>query len=125
MAHGRIPLPLITPLMKYMLYGKMPLDGKPPFGSIRQIVTGVIDDEDRTLVPRNQQFIDLIIRVKSWLLNFAPVQSYGSYEKARDWIDMDPQDRREILEMAELIYSEKEETFITLLEGPAEELFNF
>jgi len=49
-----------------------------------------------------------------WIVNCAPLEAYGSYDRVQAWLHMDEADRRAVLERHQLIYSEKEEIWMAL-----------
>jgi hypothetical protein len=49
-----------------------------------------------------------------WMRSHLPPTAYGSYERVRAWIDLDPEQRRNILELNRLIYTPQEETWMAL-----------
>jgi len=52
--------------------------------------------------------------VCTWIYNYMPKCAYGSYEAVRHWAKLSTSARREILEQHELIYTEKEETWLAI-----------
>jgi len=62
--------------------------------------------------PRNS--IEAFKTLVGWMRGHMPPQAYGSYERVRAWLDLDPVERRAILELNRLIYTPKEETWLAL-----------
>jgi hypothetical protein len=56
-----------------------------------------------------------------WIRNTLPVESYGSNLAVKHWIQLEDADRRRVLEIHQLVYSEKEEVWMTLKEVPTDE----
>jgi len=53
--------------------------------------------------------VEALKRVVKFILNCLPVECYGSPEKFNNWLSMDENTRRSILEKRGLIYSKKDE----------------
>jgi hypothetical protein len=49
-----------------------------------------------------------------WMRSYLPPRAYGSYERVRAWLDLDADERRDILEHNQLIYTAREETWLAL-----------
>ena len=62
--------------------------------------------------PNNQ--IDALKGLAGWIYNTMPNTAWGSYDRVRTWLKMSDQDRRVVLEQAELIYTTKEEMWLVL-----------
>jgi len=58
--------------------------------------------------------IDPLQNLAGWMLNHMPVQARGSYDAVRTWLRMSPEDRRMVLEQADLIYDTKTEMWLVL-----------
>lgn len=58
--------------------------------------------------------IDPLKNLAGWMLNHMPVQARGSYDRVRTWLRMSPEDRRVVLEQADLIYDTKTEMWLVL-----------
>ena len=60
----------------------------------------------------------------TWIVNEMPKASWGNYATVSSWLKTPPEERREILEMCQLIYTEKEEIVLILKgEKPTERIF--
>ena len=62
--------------------------------------------------PNNQ--IDTLKRLAGWIYNTMPNAAWGSYDRVRTWLNLSDEDRRALLEQAELIYTTKEEMWLVL-----------
>jgi hypothetical protein len=62
--------------------------------------------------PGNQ--IDALKGLAGWISNTMPTAAWGSYDRVRTWLNMSDQDRRVVLEQAELIYDTKTEMWLVL-----------
>ena len=62
--------------------------------------------------PNNQ--IDALKGLAGWIYNTMPNTAWGSYDRVRTWLKMSDQDRRTVLEQAELIYTTREEMWLIL-----------
>lgn len=49
-----------------------------------------------------------------WICDTVPRVAYGSYDAVKHWVELQPETRRLILETHDLIYTEKEETWLAL-----------
>jgi len=49
-----------------------------------------------------------IMAMCRWMINNAPIQSFGSYEKVQNWLQLTKEERRKILEEKRLLTPEKE-----------------
>lgn len=54
-----------------------------------------------------------------WIVDSMPRTAWGSYEAVEYWTNLTDQERRHILEMHSLIYTEKEETWLALNGEPS------
>jgi hypothetical protein len=62
--------------------------------------------------PGNQ--IDALKGLAGWIYNTMPNTAWGSYDRVRTWLKMTDEDRRVVLEQAELIYTTKDEMWLVL-----------
>ena len=62
--------------------------------------------------PGNQ--IDTLKGLAGWISNTMPAAAWGSYDQVQTWLSMRDQDRRTVLEQAELIYDTKTEMWLVL-----------
>ena len=62
--------------------------------------------------PNNQ--IDALKVLAGWIYNTMPNTAWGSYDRVRTWLKMTDEDRRVVLEQAELIYDTKTEMWLVL-----------
>ena len=52
--------------------------------------------------------------LSGWIYNTMPTAAWGSYDRVRTWLKMSPEDRRMVLERADLIYDTKTEMWLVL-----------
>lgn len=62
--------------------------------------------------PSNQ--IANLKNLTKWLINVMPREAWGNHEIVDNWMTMIPEKRRRILEAHDLIFTEKEETWMAL-----------
>jgi len=62
--------------------------------------------------PANQ--IDALKKASGWITGVWPKEIYGDYSRVRSWTTISDQQRRSILEAADLIYTEEEEVELIL-----------
>ena len=68
--------------------------------------------------------ISALKNLTTWIVNEMPKESWGNYAVVNSWLETPPEERREILEMCRLIYTEKEEVVLILKgEKPTERIF--
>jgi hypothetical protein len=60
--------------------------------------------------------IEALKHATGWIRDTFPVESYGGYKNIKSWMELEPTDRRMILEECRLIYTEQEEV-MALLKG--------
>ena len=58
--------------------------------------------------------VNLLQALVRWILNNVPTNLYGSYKKVDCWLELPDEERRQVLEEKRFIYTEKEETWMTL-----------
>lgn len=96
------------PLTNYLVYGFSP-------GSFFFYV--LCNDWANAIVrshPANK--IENLKNLTKWILNVMPREAWGDQEKVDAWFRKMPEERRYILEAHELIFTEKEETWMALNE---------
>ena len=101
-----VPKEYFDPLFNYLVYGFEP-------GSFW---TAVLANDFARAVQHSHPSNDIpaLKNVVGWMSNSFPWESYGDYDKIRSWIDLDAQERRMLLESADLIYTEQEEIMLGL-----------
>ena len=94
------------PVQNYLLYGFEP-------GSC---FTAILDNDflNAMLHSHPANSVTAFTNLARWIVNCAPLEAYGSYDKVQAWLHMDEADRRAVLERHQLIYSEKEEIWMAL-----------
>ena len=101
-----VPQDFADPMANYVVYGYEP-------GSC---FTAVLANDFGAAIlsshPSNS--IEAFKTLVGWMRSHLPPTAYGSYERVRAWIDLDPEQRRNILELNRLIYTPQEETWIAL-----------
>jgi hypothetical protein len=94
------------PMANYLMYGLEP-------GSC---FTAVLANDFGAAIlsshPSNS--IEAFKTLVGWMRSYLPPTAYGSYERVRAWIDLDPDERRAILEHNRLVYTAREETWMAL-----------
>jgi hypothetical protein len=94
------------PMANYLMYGLEP-------GSC---FTAVLANDfgAAILSIHTSNSIEAFKTLVGWMRSYLPPRAYGNYERVRAWIDLDPDERRAILEHNRLIYTAKEETWLAL-----------
>ena len=101
-----VPLDFADPMANYVVYGYEP-------GSC---FTAVLANDfgAAMLSSHPSNSIEAFKTLVGWMRSYLPPRAYGSYERVRDWLDLDADERRAILEHNRLIYTAKEETWLAL-----------
>jgi hypothetical protein len=101
-----VPNDFADPMANYLVYGYEP-------GSC---FTAVLANDFVSAVRHSHpsNTIEAFKALVGWLHSHVPLQAYGSYEQVRIWLDLNPKQRRDILEHNRLIYTPKEETWMAL-----------
>ena len=94
------------PMINYLVYGYEP-------GSC---FTAVLANDFGAAIlsshPSNS--IEAFKTLVGWMRSHLPPRAYGSYQQVRAWVELDPVERRAILEHNRLIYTAREETWLAL-----------
>jgi hypothetical protein len=62
--------------------------------------------------PGNQ--IDTLKGLAGWIVTEMPTAAWGSFDQVRTWLNLSDEDRRVVLEQANLIYTTKDEMWLVL-----------
>ena len=65
--------------------------------------------------------IEALKHLVGWMRDTLPEEAHGSYDKVEAWCDINPEQRRIILEHNQLIYTNKEEVVLILKDEPSTE----
>ena len=65
--------------------------------------------------------IEAFKNLAGWINEHCPKEAYGSYEKVDSWCDITSAMRRPILEKRRLVFTEKEEVWMSLKDTPTHE----
>jgi hypothetical protein len=105
----RVPDDYANPIFNYLVHGWNP-------GSF---FTAVLANDFRRAVQTSHpaNTIPALKALSGWMGDNMPHKAWGSYEDVKAWEAMTDDDRRELLEYRNLIYSEKEETWLILKES--------
>lgn len=101
-----VPQDFADPMANYLVYGYEP--GSCFTAVLANDFMGAI----RSSHPSNT--VEAFKALEGWLYSHVPPEAYGSYEHVRAWLDLDPDERRTILERNRLIYTAQEETWLAL-----------
>ena len=106
LAYWRIQDEYSRPLCNYLIYGLNP-------GSFW---VGVFANDmiDALLSSHPADTVSSLKEVARFIVNKMPRQAWGSHETVKSWIALSDQERRSILENADLIYTPEEETWEAL-----------
>lgn len=107
-AHWNVPKDFADPMYNYLVYGWSP-------GSC---FTSVLANDFASAIARSHpaNTIEAFKALSGWIGDTVPEEAHGSYEKVKCWGNINPEQRRIILEYNGLIYTAKEETWMALKE---------
>ena len=101
-----VPMDFADPMANYLVYGYEP--GSCFTAVLANDFIGAI----RSSHPSNT--VEAFKALAGWIYSHVPLQAYGSYDKVNAWCDLDPDERRAVLELNRLIYTAQEETWLAL-----------
>lgn len=105
-ADWHVPKDFAGPMYNYLVHGYSP-------GSC---FTAVLSNDFigamRSSHPANT--VEAFKALTGWMRDAMPAESYGSYLAVTHWLALEAEDRRRVLEIHRLVYSEKEEVLMTL-----------
>ena len=108
-----VPKDFADPMYNYLVYGYQP-------GSC---FTAVLANDFYSAIrgshPANT--VDAFKALARWIRDALPVESYGSYLAVEHWLKLEEEDRRRVLEIHRLVYTEKEEILMILKSEPTHE----
>ena len=101
-----VPREFADTIANYLVYGY-------PSGSFfTAVLANDFIDAVRHSHPSNN--INSFKALAGWINEWCPQVAYGSYARVEGWCDMTSEMRRPILEKKRIIYTEKEEVWLTL-----------
>jgi len=112
-AHWKVPKDFAEPFYNYLVYGWTP-------GSC---FTSVLANDFVSAISRSHpsNTINAFKSLVGWMRDTMPTEAYGSYEKVAKWTELNPNQRRIILEQTGLIFTSKEEVIKILKDEPSTE----
>ena len=101
-----VPKDFADPMYNYLVHGYNP-------GSC---FTSVLANDFAGAIARSHpaNTIEAFKALTGWMRDTMPNEAYSSYEAVDNWCYLKEDERRAVLEKHELIYSEKEETFLLI-----------
>ena len=110
-AHWEVPKDFAEPFYNYPVYGWTP-------GSC---FTSVLANDFVSAISRSHpsNTINAFKSLVGWMRDTMPTEAYGSYEKVAKWTELNPNQRRIILEQTGLIFTSKEEVIKILKDEPS------
>ena len=105
-AQWSVPKDYADPMYNYLVYGFEP-------GSF---FTAVLANDFCGAIQRSHpaNTIEALKHLVGWMRDAVPVKAMGSYQAVKDWISLDPEQRRATLEWRGLIYSVEDEMMLVL-----------
>ena len=105
-SHWTVPREYFDGLCNYLVYGFEP-------GSFWTAV--LANDWHRAISSSHpSNTIEHLKMASGWIHDSFPVESYGGYKNVKRWMELEPIERRMILEECRLIYTEQEEIMMAL-----------
>jgi len=107
--HWEVDKDYADPMINYLVHGFSP-------GSF---FTSVLANDFVDAIGRSHpgNSVPALKNLVGWIVNDMPREAWGSYDVVADWLSMQDVERREILEDAGLIFTERQETWETLKEA--------
>jgi hypothetical protein len=101
-----VPMDFADPMANYLMYGLEP-------GSC---FTAILHNDFYRAMQSSHpaNTVEVFKALVGWIDGCMPKQAYGSCERVTAWINLDPEQRRAILEQYSLIYTAREETWLAL-----------
>jgi hypothetical protein len=108
-----VPKEFADPMYNYLVYGYHPGSF---FGYVlsNNFAKAILSSH-----PSNT--IEALKHLVGWMRDTLPEEAHGSYDKVEAWCDINPEQRRIILEHNQLIYTNKEEVVLILKDEPSTE----
>ena len=108
-----VPKDYADPMYNYLVHGYNP-------GSC---FTSILANDFAGAIARSHpaNTIESFKALTGWMSDTMPRETYGSYKAVDDWCYLTENARRAVLEKYELVYSEKDETFLLIKGEPVDE----
>ena len=110
-AHWDVPKDFAEPFYNYLVFGWTP-------GSC---FTSVLANDFIGVMQRSHpsNTVNAFKALVGWISDIMPKEAYGSYEKVAKWTELNPEQRRSVLEYAGLVFTSKEEIVKILKDEPS------
>ena len=110
MAHWHVDRDFGEPMYNYLIYGFSP-------GSF---FTAVLANDFMSAVARSHpgNTMTALKKLTGWIRDCMPKECWGNYHNIEEWTKLTWDERRPILEAHNLIYSEKQETWLAIKGEP-------
>lgn len=112
--YWNVPKDFVEPMYNYLIHGFEP----------GGFFSGWYANDASSIVrshPANT--VEALKNLMKWMLNVMPSRAWGSHAKVGAWLQMEPTERRKILEECGLIYTEQEEIMMSLRNADTQEPF--
>lgn len=108
-----VPKDFADPMYNYMVFGFSPGSG----------FTSILANDFISAIARSHpsNTISAYKALVGWLRDTMPADAYGSYKAVEFWLAITDGERRDYLERAGLIHTEKEDTWLNLKGDPVNE----
>ena len=110
-AHWEVDDEYATPMFNYLVFGYSP-------GSF---FTAVLSNDFMRAMQSSHpaNTIPALKKLAGWMFNELPPEAWGDLDTVNQWMNLDPANRRTILERRGLVYTPKQETFVAIKESNA------
>ena len=114
MSHWAVPKEFAGPMYNYLVYGYQP----------GGCFTSVLANDFARAITRSHpaNTVEAFKSLVGWIQDHVPHQARGGYGAVDRWCNLSASERRTVLEEHDLIYTAKQETWLTLKEGPVREV---
>ena len=108
-----VPKDFADPMFNYLVHGWTPGSG----------FTSILANDFISAISRSHpsNTISAYKSLVGWIRDTVPKEAYGSYEKVAKWAELNPEQRRIILEKHNLVFTSKEEVIKILKDEPSHE----
>jgi len=101
-----VPRDFADPMANYLIYGYE------PGGFFTALLANDFFAAIQSSHPSNT--VNAFKSIAGWINDCMPLEAYSGYNRVSEWLHLDEDRRRAILEKYELIYTEQEEIMLTL-----------
>lgn len=109
LSHWRVVRDFAEPMYNYLVFGIEP-------GSFFR--GWYANDAMAIIRSHSSNTVDSLKDLSKWILNCMPPEAWGSYDSVSAWTKLSNEDRRQLLERHNLVFTEREEIELVLTNAP-------